>query len=133
MWSFVQIKQKRANWAIHRKYYNRIQLQKLIIQSAGDKWPRQRSCLHYISQNVHSHLFFSNLLYMPLGGKWQTILLEVILNSKLYKTYSHLKVKVISLVFYIKTPNFLYIYISYLLYMCKYTCHEISCICWRGT
>ena len=54
--------------------------------------------LHYISQNIHSHLFFSNLLYMPLGGKWQTILLELISNSKLYKTYSHLKV--ISLVFW---------------------------------
>ena len=62
-------------------------------------------------------------LYMPLGGKWQTLLLEVIFNSKLCKTYSHLKI--ISLIFYIITTNFLYIDISYLLYMCKYTCHEI--------
>ena len=47
--------------------------------------------LHYVSLNIHSHLFFSNLLYMPLGGKWQTIL-KVTLNSKLCKTYIHLKV-----------------------------------------
>ena len=45
-------------------------------------------------------------------------------NSRLYKTYSHLKL--ISLVSYIVTPNFLYIYISYVLYMCIwYTCSEI--------
>ena len=45
-------------------------------------------------------------------------------TSKLYNTYSHRKV--ISLVSYIVTPNFLYIYISYVLYMCiSYTCHEI--------
>ena len=71
-----------------------------------------------MSKYFHSHLIFSNLLHMPLGGKWQTIL-----NN----TYCHLKV--IFSFFYIMTPNFLCINISYLLYtiiMCNwYTYNEI--------
>ena len=60
-----------------------------------------------------SPFHFFNIQHMPLVGKWQTIL-KVTLNSKLYKTYSHLKV--IFCLFYLITSDFLHINILYLLY-----------------